>query len=247
VRYQLAVFVALAYGVSWAPSLWSRGGLLPVGPFLAALLVLALCGGRPAAAAWLRKIVHWRVGVAWYALVLLGPPTLTFAAVVLNLVVGATPTPGSTAPGAAALLGQFAVVLLWVGLGEEPAWRGYALPGLLATHRVLAAALVVGLIHTVWHLPLFGVEYDLANGVPWALSVFCVSIVTAWMWLHTGGSLLLPMLLHAANNSAAFAWGWFAGADQLRLWWIWAALWTAAAAVVVARLGATKSATPRGS
>ena len=51
------------------------------------------------------------------------------------------------------------------------------------------------------------------------------------MWLHTGGSLLLPMLLHAATNTVTFAWGWLAGADQLRLWWIWAALWAAATVV----------------
>jgi membrane protease YdiL (CAAX protease family) len=137
----------------------------------------------------------------------------------------------------AALSGQFAVALAWIGLGEEPAWRGYALPRLMVTHRALTAALGVGLIHAVWHLPLFGVEYGLASGVPWALSVFCLSIVTTWMWLHTRGSLLLPVLLHAATNTATFVWSWFAGADQLRLWWIWAGLWAAAAAVVVAATG----------
>jgi len=148
--------------------------------------------------------------VAWYALVLLGPPTLTFAAVALNLTFGATPTPGSTVPGAAALVGQFA-------------------------HRVLAAALLVGLIHTVWHLPLFGVEYHLGgNMLPWAITVVAVSVVVAWVWVHTGGSLLLPMLLHASNNAVTFVWRWFDAPDQLRLWWTWAALWVAAAVVVVA-------------
>jgi hypothetical protein len=88
-----------------------------------------------------------------------------------------------------------------------------------------------------WPQPLFGVEYDLANGVPWALSLLSSSLVTAWMWLHTGGILLLPMLLHAATNTVTFAWGWFVGADQLQLWWIWTALWAAAAVVVVSTTG----------
>jgi membrane protease YdiL (CAAX protease family) len=236
-RYQLAVFVALAYALSWLPWLWSPGGLLPAGPALAALLVLSLVGGRPAVTAWLGKIAHWRVGARWYALVLLGPPALTFSAAGLTVAAGATPLPAGTTPDPAALAGQFALVLAGVGLGEEPAWRGYALRRLTVAHRAVTAALAVGLIHIVWHLPLFGVAYDLANGIPWALSVFCLSIVTAWMWLHTSGSLLLPVLLHTATNTVTFTWGWFAGADQLLLWWIWAGLWAAAAAVVVATNG----------
>ena len=58
------------------------------------------------------------------------------------------------------------------------------------------------------------------------------------MWLATGGNLLLPALLHAAVNTVAFPWGWFAGDDQLRLWWIWAGLWVAVAAIVVIAYGA---------
>ena len=59
----------------------------------------------------------------------------------------------------------------------------------------------------------------------------------AWVWLHTGGSVLMPMLMHASNNTIAFVWQMFAGPDQLRLWWLWCALWVAAAALVVAATG----------
>ncbi|MGH8429421.1 MAG: lysostaphin resistance A-like protein, partial [Solimonas sp.] len=135
------------------------------------------------------------------------------------------------------LIARFVFILLLIGLGEEPAWRGYALPRLVAGRTALAASLVLGLLHAVWHLPLFGIEYDLQNGIPWAISVVCVAIVITWIWLHTGGSLLLPMLLHTSNNTIAFFWGMFAGADQLRLWWIWCALWVATTAIVVAATG----------
>ena len=50
----------------------------------------------------------------------------------------------------------------------------------------------------------------------------------AWVWLHTGGSVLMAMLMHASNNTIAFVWQMFAGPDQLRLWWLWCALWVAA-------------------
>jgi hypothetical protein len=106
-------------------------------------------------------------------------------------------------------------------------------PGCWLGSSALAAALLLGLGHALWHLPLFGVEYDLANGLPWAITVPWFAVVTTWMWLHTDGNLLLPVLLHTAVNSVAFVWRWFAGPDQLRLWWIAAALWSAVVIVIV--------------
>lgn len=240
-RHQLALFFVLAYALSWWAWVWYQldpgnvdAPILPVGPLLAALVVLMLVGGRPAIREWFGKILHWRVAPVWYAVALLVPPALTFAAVTINVGTGAGLTPDRAVPGLAAIALQFVFVFFWIGLGEEPAWRGYALPRLMTGRTPLMAALVLGLFHAIWHLPLFGVEYDLANGLPWAISVLCVSVVITWVWLHTGGSLLLPMLLHASNNAVAFVWGWFAGPDQLRLWWIWAALWVTTAVVIVA-------------
>jgi len=239
-RHQLVLFFVLAYAFSWWAWVWYRldpgnvdAPILPVGPLLAALVMLALIGGRRAIRDWLAKIVHWRVAPVWYALVLLGPPALAFGAVAVNLALGAPMTPNWELPGPAGWAVQFLFVLVWIGLGEEPAWRGYALPRLLAVRSALAAALLLGVFHAIWHLPLFGVEYDLANGLPWAISVLCVAVVTTWMWLHTGGSLLLPVLLHTMVNSTAFVWRWFAGPDQLRLWWIWVALWLVATVTIV--------------
>jgi membrane protease YdiL (CAAX protease family) len=244
-RHQLGLFFVLAYAFSWWAWVWYRldpgsvdAPILPVGPFLAALLMLALVGGRTALRAWFAKIVDWRVRPVWYAVVLLVPPALTFGAVAIHLTAGGVLVPDRVVPGAGAVAAQFLFVLVWIGLGEEPAWRGYALPRLMAGRSALAAAVVLGVLHALWHLPLFGVEYHLAgNALPWAITVVAVSVVVAWVWVHTGGSLLLPMLLHASNNAVTFVWRWFAGPDQLRLWWIWAALWVTLAVAVVARNG----------
>ncbi|MCE6957559.1 CPBP family intramembrane metalloprotease [Cereibacter sphaeroides] len=166
------------------------------------------------------------------------PVLITLAATGLNLALGARPLPEVDMPDAAGLAARFLFILLWIGLGEEPGWRGFALPRLLAGHRALSAALLLRLIHMVWHLPLYGVEYNATNVLPWGISVFCFSVVTCWIYLHTGGSVLMPMLMHASNNTAAVLWRLFEGGDQTRLWWIWCALWVCAALVVVAAGGA---------
>ena len=77
---QVVAFVLLAYAFSWWPWLWYQydpvaadAPILPFGPFLAALAILAVSGGWAAVRKWLRKIVHWRVGWSWYCVALLLP------------------------------------------------------------------------------------------------------------------------------------------------------------------------------
>lgn len=236
-RHQLPAFVILAYALSWWPWVWYQfdrnldAPILPIGPLLAVLILLPIIGGWPALREFLGRIVRWRVSWFWYAVVLLLPVVLTSVAVGINLMLGAHSV-AFEVPGPAQIAVRFVFILLWIGLGEEPAWRGYALPRLLPGRTALAAALILGLIHMVWHAPLYGVEYDAANVWPWAISVLCYSVVIAWVYLHTG-SLLLPMLMHASNNTIAILWRMFEGGDQLRLWWVWCALWVATAVVVV--------------
>jgi membrane protease YdiL (CAAX protease family) len=243
-RNQLLVFVVLAYALSWWAWIWYRldpvtvdAPILPIGPLLAALIVLAVVGGWTAIKDSLRKIVHWRVGWQWYALALLLPVALTLSAFAINLLLGAQRVASIEVPDAGEMAFRFVFIFLFIGLGEEPGWRGFALPHLLLGRTALAAALIVGLIHLVWHAPLYGVEYDSANVWPWGSSVVCYSVVICWIYLHTGGSILMPMLMHASNNTIAFVWRMFEGGDQLRLWWIWCALWVITAIIVVLATG----------
>ncbi len=69
-RFSLPIFFMLAYALSWVPSLFEAHSLLPLGPLLAALIVLAFWGWSNVKD-FLRHIVQWRVGIAWYTLVLL--------------------------------------------------------------------------------------------------------------------------------------------------------------------------------
>jgi uncharacterized protein len=40
-------------------------------------------------------------------------------------------------------------------LGEEIGWRGFALPYLQKRRSALQSSLLLGTIHTVWHLPFW--------------------------------------------------------------------------------------------
>jgi membrane protease YdiL (CAAX protease family) len=241
---QVLAFTLLAYALSWwmwflyrsAPD-QTDAPILTFGPLLAALVMLPLVGGRAALRGFLGQMVTWRVGLRWYG-VALSPVLITVAAQGLNRMTGAQVVADFQMLGLAEILAGSAMLFVFIGLAEEPAWRGFVLARLLKTHGGLAAALILGAIHVVWHLPLFGVEYFPSNVLPWAAGVVSASVVTCWVYQHTRGSLLLPMLMHTATNaSGRVVWPMFEGADVTRLWWIWSGLWVAMAVAVVLLAG----------
>jgi len=225
-RHSLVAFFVLAYGLSWLGAIPYLSSAFPVpifpfGPLLAAFIVAPLVGGWPATTALLRRMVQWRAGLRWYALALLLPPAVTIAAVVANVWLGAP------APSAAVLLGQapavvpiFAVQLLSPfsgALGEEPGWRGVALPRLLAGRSPLAASLILGPLVAGWHAPLFvtGLYGDVPMRV---LFMVTTTVLYTLLFQGTGGSVLLAMLFHAAWNAAPeILFPAFAGADLERV------------------------------
>jgi uncharacterized protein len=175
-RYRLATFFLLAFGLTWlvwVPRAMASQGLLatdlPIvvgqawswGPAVAALLAASLTGGRAAVRDLGTRLVRWRVGWRWYAVVLAGPPAFSLAVAGVYAALGgswATAVPRAFVGDLRVLVPFFLVLALTDGLGEELGWRGYALPRLLARHGALAASLFLGLIWALWHLPLFWVE-----------------------------------------------------------------------------------------
>ena len=95
------------------------------------------------------------------------------------------------------------VFLMTGGINEESGWRGFALPRLQSRYPVIVAALIVGFVWALWHLPL-----DIGTGVPvaWMLKnrLFLnpmFAIFMSWLYNRTKGSVLAPAIFHAAMNA----------------------------------------------
>ena len=243
-RYPLVVFFVLAYALSWWPWILYAFDLSPLpivgfGPFLAAIVVLAVTRGKAGVMALLRRMVRWRVSPVWYAVALLLPVAITAAATVLNVLFGAQAPSSAELSGWTGLVPGFLLLLLVPGFGgawEEPGWRGYALPRLQVGRSALLASLILGLLWAFWHLPLMVV-----GEVNWSdiVLVIAASVVFAWVFNSASGSVLIAMVMHATNNtiSGSFFGPMFSGADSVRESWLLAALWVAVAIVVVVATG----------
>ena len=239
-RRPLIAFFVLAYALSWlAWPVWAFGlypnPVFSFGPFLAALVVLAITQGKSGLGGLLRRMVRWRVGIRWYAVALLVPVAITLAASVLNVLLGAQAPSSADLGGWTGLLPAFFLILLIPGLGgawEEPGWRGYALPRLQTGRSALFASLILGVLIAGWHLPLMVIGQVHYSDI---LSIMGAVIVFNWVFNSANGSVLIVMVMHATNNtiSGSFFSPMFSGADSVRQGWLLAVVWCAAAIVVI--------------
>jgi uncharacterized protein len=238
-RRALILFFPMAFLLSWYPYILGKthlvktsGGINPLGPMVAALIVAAICYGKAGVKELLGRYARWRIGWGPLTFALLFPAVLTLLAAALNIAAGAERPVASQLATWPELMPKFLFILLFVGVGEETGWRGFALPELQKRHSPVVASLVLGAIWAAWHIPLFGVEFAPAE-IPWfVLSVLAGSLMATWLFNFAQGSLLPLPLFHAMVNTvgAGFVFPMFKGADAIRLWWIDAGLWALAAA-----------------
>lgn len=228
-RYPLISFFVMAFAFAWiveAPVVLSETGtgILPytlpkpviailiagatyTGPTIAAFVMTGMTEGRAGIGRLLRRYVQWRVGIQWYLFVLLGIPII--------VLLGAIVVPGaldSFQPVILPLLLAYPLAflltfLLGGPLGEEPGWRGFALPRLQRRFGPLLGSTILGVLWAFWHFPLFwsGVwtPPTLPNIVMFVVMITALTIIMSWVFNHANGSLLITMLMHASFNTFA--------------------------------------------
>jgi hypothetical protein len=85
---------------------------------------------------------------------------------------------------------------------------------------------------TGWHVPLaFAPAFDL--GPIDIVTTFAVTFWYAWLFNHTGGSVLLTLVAHSAEGTIHWADLW-SGADVDRFPWLYLVFWALVALVIVA-------------
>lgn len=221
--HSIAVFLALTFVLSWWPWLPVFGRIeppiLPLGPMLAALVVVTVVHGRSGLRDLVAATVRWRVPVRWYG-VAIGFPLLVAVTAAAVLVLLGAPVSTATLPtGVADVVIEAVAVFLVVGLGEEVGFSAFALPRLLKRRSVVATVLLPGTTRVLWHLPLF-----VSGETDWSVVLWLVpvQVIFTWIFLRSGGSAFLLVLAHCSQNVLArlFVTGLFSGPYQLQLSWL---------------------------
>ena len=226
-KYPLFSFFAMAYAFSWImsiPYILAQWGILhgdyriifvikSFGPFLAAFIMTSMMEGKEGVLRLRQSIRQVHAGWQWYLFILLGVPTL--------MLLGIAVMPGALAsfqgfPPHFSVVYLVTFVLIFFGggpLGEEPGWRGFALPRMQSRFGALWGTLLLGVLWTFWHLPDF--LTDAQRGGPGAnlvtlltinlpiflLMVTAMAVIFTWVFNHTRGSVFISILLHASINT----------------------------------------------
>jgi len=164
-------------------------------PAIAALTVVLYRSGFAGTKRFLSRLLLWRASLYWYVLVIAGVPLVFYVAALMKD--GALDT---LFPFPGVLPYLLALLLMAIkGPVEEIGWRGVALPLLQRRMAPIWAALVLGTIWGLWHLPAFvlsGMPQSAWSFTPFFAGTIAVSVIVTPLFNSTRGSILLPAFLH---------------------------------------------------
>jgi uncharacterized protein len=228
---KIVVYIILAYALAWAIWLVGINVLSPMtamsderffpfllagsfAPTIAALVVTGLSGDMSAMRSLLTSLIRVRVNWRIYLFTFFLLPLVGLLA---YLILG---IPGKielwqfalSAIVLAPVNAFFGGIVFGAGpLGEEMGWRGIMQEHLQSTFNRFVLALIIGLIWTFWHLPLFAFE-DWRNGLDlplfailYPVSLILIAFTMGHLWRWSKGSLFITIFFHAIVNITATA------------------------------------------
>jgi membrane protease YdiL (CAAX protease family) len=227
-QHPLPLFFVLAYTWAWPIALCIVYFDAPIelsipvsfGPTIAAVCTHRLAEGNYRAFSWYG---NWRrlTGGAFTAITL----TLLAFVVIPGILLSEDPRKLNWAILVSSSVYNYST-LLGGPLGEEPGWRGYALPRLEAWVGPFRASLVLGGLWTAWHLPLFWAEQWHAP----PFGIYLILIMSLCVILNFSANVsrfaVIPAVLgHAAFNTVSqYISGLFSTAEMTSSNAFWRAL-----------------------
>ena len=210
----------LATALGAAPLALVAAGLLPasfnqlgaLSASAAGITLAAIDGGKKSVRDLLGRVLIWRVNAGWWLFVLLFPAVLTVGSLYLA---GALSGKAASLAGVGPLYSLVPLLLfliVFAGLGEEFGWRGFAVPRVQVRHSALVTSLGIGILHSLWHTPLFFIEgvsqHEIAQQIGflpallgYTVLVTAGAVQSTWIFNNSKGSVLLVAVYHGALNA----------------------------------------------
>jgi membrane protease YdiL (CAAX protease family) len=222
-------FFALALGWSWL--FWipivlfginitlSPGGLIfaigGLGPVLSAIILTLATRSREKWQDYWRRVIDFkRISLKWYAVIFLLAPLYSVLALLTGYLIRGRIPPLETAVSylnSPLTILPFVLFTLFYGpLPEELGWRGYVLDRLQGKWNALVSSLILGVIWSLWHAPMFFMRGSLQsevfplNSVSFWLAmgpgILAEAVIMTWIYNNTQRSTLSAILFHFMMN-----------------------------------------------
>jgi CAAX protease family protein len=252
-RHPVACYFGLTFFISWlgafmvaAPSLL-RGqpltnltGILMfpamlVGPSLSSILLTRLFDGPAGLRDLFSRMRRFRFPLRWYAALLIPPILILSILLLLKTFVSPVYSPNRFWLGLA-----FGIP---AGFFEEIGWTGFAFPKMSLKLPRLRAAILLGLLWGLWHIPVINFlgtavphrAYWLHFFLAFTAAMTAMRVLISWLYSHTK-SIPLAQLMHACSTGSLVVFSPPAAiASQEAFWYATyaAALWLLVAALAI--------------
>lgn len=218
-RYPVVTYFALTFTISWAGALAVAAphlvchqplpkmtGILmfPVmllGPSLAGIVLTRIVDGREGLRDLFSRMFLARVPAVWYTTLFIPPILILTVLLFLERFVSPVYAPNRFFIGI-----LFGIPAGWL---EEIGWMGFAFPKMRSQSNGLAPGIVLGLLWSLWHMPV--IDYlgtATPHGADWlpfflafTLAMTAMRVLIAWIYTNTK-SVLLAQLMHVGSTSS---------------------------------------------
>lgn len=218
-NYPATSYFVLTFLISWtcafavaAPPLFRHEALprltgihmfpaMLLGPCLSSLALTAILDGKAGLRDLFARLTRRRILGVWYAVLAVPPVLVILVLSTLRTFVSPVYTPNRF------WLGIFFGVP--AGLLEEIGWMGFAFPRLIQCRDAFSSAIVLGLLWSLWHLPVINFlgaatphgRYWLPFFLAFAAAMTAIRVLICWIYANTR-SVLLAQLLHISSTSS---------------------------------------------
>jgi len=223
-RHPVVTYFALTFLISWAGALavtaphLIRHQVLPqmtgilmfpvmlLGPSLAGIVLTKVVDGKSGLRVLFSQMFRAWVAPRWYTALLLPPALVLTVLLVLERLVSPVYAPN-----------RFFMGILFgipAGFLEEIGWMGYAFPKMQSESNGLAPSILLGLLWSLWHLPVINYlgtatphgAYWLPFFLAFSLAMTAMRVLIAWIYTNTK-SVLLAQLMHVSSTGSLVLFG----------------------------------------
>lgn len=173
------------------------------GPLAGALTALRYFNGKGSAGKYVRSFLDFRLGWKAYLIPVLIFGGSTFVAWLFPELWGEKRLP-MLIPSVWLFIPYLLLMILLGGGQEEFGWRGYALPILERKFGIWAANLILGIIWSLWHLPLWfitGTSQTYMNFGGFMLLMTGYSFLLSWIRKISGNKPFSGLYVHGLFNA----------------------------------------------
>ena len=223
IRFPFRFFIAtfIWSWIIWAPLILANLGIIPAsdkilsiltipvimigvyGPLAGALFAGRRVNGKSFSKKYLRSFLDFRLGWKAYVFPIIIFGGSSFIAWVSPELFGEERLP-MLLPSLWTFIPYLLIMILLGGGQEEFGWRGYALPILESKYGIWFANMILGIIHALWHLPLWfitGTSQTYMNFGGFILLIVGYSFILSWIRKISGNRPFSGLYAHGLANA----------------------------------------------